>query len=303
MLLQVLDSWGSSPGRQGFRMVVCADGRMAGSIGGGIMEHKLVELARHRLEEGNAKSFWKKQIHNKNAAKDQSGMICSGEQTMAFRMLEDLDLPQIDAILTSITQGRRIRIYLSNDEFDVGDSTDTEQITYALAEGEDSVWDYWENLGLKDTLYIIGGGHVGLAFSKLMAMLDFNLVLIDDRPGLNTFEGNEWAHRKLTAEYSELRDLIPEGPNTYIAIMTFGYRPDKVALQSLLGREYAYLGLMGSEAKIAQMWKELREEGVSEAELARVHSPIGLPINSRTPEEIAVSIAAQIIQIRNRPLL
>jgi xanthine dehydrogenase accessory factor len=303
-LLQVLESSGSSPGRQGFRMVVCSDGRMAGSIGGGIMEHKLVELARHRMQEGETTCLVKTQIHKKEAPKNQSGMICSGEQTIAFRPLEMEDLKQVIQIISILSLRQRVRIYLSEDEFDLGypyEGGGPRDIFVGLAEGEDTVFDYQENIGIEDTLYIIGGGHVGLAFSKLMAMLDFNLVLVDDRPGLNTVENNQWAHRKLTADYTDVASLIPAGPNTYIAIMTFGYRPDKVALTALLGREYAYLGLMGSESKIAHMWKEFREEGVSEEELARVHSPIGLPIHSRTPEEIAVSIAAQIIYIRNQP--
>lgn len=271
---------------------------MRGSIGGGVMEHKLVELARHKQQEGNTTSFVKKQIHSKEPAKDQSGMICSGEQTVAFLPVMKEDLAVIQTALQALENRQDAVIHLSDKGIQVAiDHRNPENFNVDLL--SETHWSYQENLGLKDTLYIIGGGHVGLAFSKLMAMLDFNIILIDDRLGLNTVEQNQWAQRKLTAEYIDLASLIPAGLNTFIAIMTFGYRPDKVALTALLGREYAYLGLMGSEAKIAQLWKELREEGVPEEELARIHSPIGLPIHSRTPEEIAVSIAAQIIQIRN----
>src|SRR5688572_32457844 len=82
MLLYVLESHGSSPGRQGFFMAVNANKEMEGSIGGGIMEHKFVEMAKEKLQAASDKPQVKKQIHDKAAAKDQSGMICSGEQTI-----------------------------------------------------------------------------------------------------------------------------------------------------------------------------------------------------------------------------
>ena len=281
-------------------MMVAHDGRMAGSIGGGIMEHKLVELARHRMLNGEMAPLVKRQIHKKEAPKNQSGMICSGEQTVAFLTLKGEDMSPIATTISVLSERQEAVLYLTQRCIKVSAGKRNAD-NYYLKLVSDEDWAYEENLGCKDTLYIVGGGHVGLAFSRLMAMLDFNLVVLDDRPGLNTLEQNQWAHQQLTADYSELAQLIPPGPNTYIAIMTFGYRPDKVAMTALMGREYAYLGLMGSESKIEQMWKEFREEGVPEAELNKVHSPIGLPIHSRTPEEIAISIAAQIIEIRNRP--
>src|SRR5690242_20678067 len=100
MLLYVLESSGSSPGRQGFFMAVDAGGSMEGSIGGGIMEHKFVELAKEQLAIGNMsrppsrdRQIVKKQIHDKSAARDQSGMICSGEQTIWIYPVQEKDMP------------------------------------------------------------------------------------------------------------------------------------------------------------------------------------------------------------------
>ena len=82
-------------------------------------------------------------------------------------------------------------------------------------------------------------------------------------------------------------------------VMTLGYASDKVVIRQLCERQFRYFGVLGSKAKMATLMKELREEGVPEEQLARIRTPIGLPIKSRTPEEIAISIAAEIIKIKN----
>jgi len=102
MLLYVLESKGSSPGRQGFFMAVNAKGEMAGSIGGGIMEHKFVEMAKEQLEKQEDISTLRKQLHDKKAAKNQSGMICSGEQTVWIYRLKEKEQPAIQNIIDSL---------------------------------------------------------------------------------------------------------------------------------------------------------------------------------------------------------
>src|SRR5215510_11580104 len=108
MLLYVLESKGSSPGRQGFFMAVNATNEMEGSIGGGIMEHKFVELAKEKLLEHAAlvPGNIRRQIHNKTAKKDQSGMICSGEQTIWINSVQDKDRKAIDKIIASLEQSK-----------------------------------------------------------------------------------------------------------------------------------------------------------------------------------------------------
>ena len=132
-------------------------------------------------------------------------------------------------------------------------------------------------------------------------MMDFYVHLIDDRKELKTFEENTAVHRKTTvADYSELKDIITPGANCYIVIMTVGYRSDDVALRALLHKDLAYLGLLGSAAKIQKMFSGYRKEGIVESALQNIHAPIGLPINSQTTEEIAISIAAEIISVKNQ---
>ncbi len=115
MLLYVLESIGSSPGRQGFFMAVNANGHMEGSIGGGMMEHKFVEMARERLREQEFKEQEiRKQYHDKSAAKNQSGMICSGEQTIFLYHVQPSDLTTIKNIITSLEQNNNGTLTLSS---------------------------------------------------------------------------------------------------------------------------------------------------------------------------------------------
>src|SRR5437867_1240210 len=114
MLLYVLESNGSSPGRQGFSMAVNANGAMAGSIGGGIMEHKFVEMTKERLTNNTVKlPAIKKQVHDKTAAKDQSGMICSGDQTILFYPAKQPDILQIEKIINCLSQNLNGTLALS----------------------------------------------------------------------------------------------------------------------------------------------------------------------------------------------
>ena len=92
---------------------------------------------------------------------------------------------------------------------------------------------------------------------------------------------------------------MPEGDNVYVVIMTFAHKDDRRVLKRLLNKKIKYLGMMGSEEKVASIFSKLKEKGISQKELDWVDSPIGLPISSQTPDEIAISIAAKIISVKN----
>lgn len=296
-LLAVLQSEGSSPGRQGFKMMVSGQ-EMAGSIGGGIMEHKLVELARNLLSQTQNQPVLKKQIHSKEAPQNQSGMICSGEQTVALYFLTQNHLPEIEQLLETLQQREFGLLTLTHEGFLFEKrQAQAEQFTFSVQ--NHTVWRFTEKMPIKDTIYLIGGGHVSLALSYILQFLNFDIHLFDDRAGLNTFKENQFVTSKTITPYSEIAQLIPEGDQTYVVIMTFGYRTDKEVLKALLGKDFGYLGLLGSKAKIEQLFLELATEGFSAAAIKKVYAPIGLQIKSQTPEEIAISIAAQIIQVKN----
>lgn len=298
MLLYVVESVGSSPGRQGFVMAVNTRGDMQGSIGGGIMEHKFVEMAKDLLLSGNNETIVKKQIHDKEAVSNQSGMICSGEQTIVLYRLKENDLTVVDKIINCFQHFDKGYLHLSS----TGLSFSTEDVNTKnsfVFNGEND-WVYTEQIGYKNHLHIIGAGHCALVFSKVMQMMDFYIHLYDDRAGLNTFLANNYVHEKMiVGHYNELEKLIPSGENCYVVVMTFGYRTDDIAVRSLLHKKFKYFGLLGSKSKIKKMFAEYEKEGVDKTILKSLHAPIGLDIKSETTEEIAISISAEIIRVKN----
>ncbi|MEQ3500339.1 XdhC family protein [Tenacibaculum sp. SSH1-16] len=295
-LLTVIENLGSSPGRKGFKMLIAEDGFIFGSVGGGVMEFALVEEAKQLLQQEIPPTFIKKQIHKGNI-KDGSGMICSGEQTVAFHCLDSKHISIISTIISSLQHGKKGILHLSPTLFDFTSHTLDNQFEYTINSKED--WYFKEHIGFKETLYIVGGGHVGVAVSELFVKLGFYVVVFDNRENLNTLENNQTAHKKQVIDYNDIENYIEESSSSYVAIMTNTYTDDKLVLSKLIKNNYQFLGVLGSKAKLQTMWEVLQNEGVTQEELNNVHAPIGLSIKSETPEEIAVSIAAQIIQIKN----
>ncbi len=298
MLLYVLESSGSSPGRQGFFMAVNANAEMEGSLGGGIMEHKFVELAKAKLNEDESETSVHKQIHDKAAPKNQSGMICSGEQTIFLYRVQPADHFYIERIIESLDEHQNGSLHLSPAGIRFENKVPSEDFRFSMQSEEE--WSYAEKTGYKNHLYIIGGGHCALALSEIMRRMDFYIELFEDRPDLNTMNRNNHVHKKhVIKDYSLLSELVREGENNYVVVMTFGYRSDDVAVRALINKRFKYFGLLGSRKKIEKMFADYLREGISEDILKKIHAPVGLNIKSQTPEEIAVSIAAEIISVKN----
>lgn len=299
MLLYVLESSGSSPGRQGFCMAVASDGEICGSIGGGIMEHKFVEMAKARLTDGIDVDAVHKQIHDKAAGKNQSGMICSGEQTIFLHRITKEDMAAINMLIDSLQANQNGSLKLSPQG--ILFTHEIPASNFIFQQHTETDFLLIEKTGYKNHLHIIGGGHCALALSQLMRGMNFLITVYDERQGLNTMSENVFAHHKVIVNsYKELGAIIKGGNNVYIVIMTFGYRTDDVAVRALLGQPCKYIGLLGSRKKIEKLFEEYEHSDLDKQALQKIHSPIGLPIKSQTPEEIAVSIAAEIIAEKNR---
>ncbi|MEP6713486.1 MAG: XdhC family protein [Ferruginibacter sp.] len=300
MLLYVLHSQGSSPGRQGFKMAVAADNSFCGSIGGGIMEHKFVEMAKAALEENTGATAIYRQMHDKSAGKNKSGMICSGEQSIFLYQVQVEDLIYIQALLKSLQANKNGLLRLSNSG--ILFLNETPEADFYFEQKDESNFFLIEKTGYKNQLHIIGGGHCALALSRLISSMDFYIKVYDDRQDLNTLEQNSYAHEKIiVSSYSALETIIESGNNVYVVIMTFGYRTDDLAVKALLKKTFKYIGLLGSKKKAKKMFKDYKAEKIEDALLTKIHSPIGIQIKSETPEEIAISIAAEIIAVKNQP--
>lgn len=221
-------------------------------------------------------------------------MICSGEQTVAGFLLHG---QEADLLVAAILAAFDDRIQPCELEY----SARGIRIVPAGERGAlpDAEWCFYETLGTQLRIAIVGAGHVSLALSRQMEMLGFHITVFDDRQGLNTWEANTWAHEKRLMDYADMAAHLPSDPDLYVVLASVGYRTDDIVLRQLIRNSYKYLGMLGSAEKVRVMFEAMRSDGYTEEELARVHAPIGLPIHSRTPEEIAVSIAAEIIGVRN----
>ena len=308
MLLVVSESNGSSPGRVGFKMAVTANGELFGSIGGGVMEVELVEQARAMLSGSgtNAAASLIEQVHRRNA-RHASGMICSGRQTVIIKELTPGDLTTVERIVESFDDAGGYLLMIGATSFSAGpDFCGTRRLDPSYSgpisferHGDD--FNYSEELNIQQQLFIIGGGHCALALSELASRLNFRITIFDDRPDLNTIAKNEFADEiTIIGSYENIAGHVPQGDDIYVVVMTLGYASDAVVIRQLINHDIKYFGVLGSKAKMATLMKELRNDGLDAAKLRRIRTPIGLPINSHTPAEIAVSIAAEIISVKNK---
>ncbi|MDQ6813215.1 MAG: XdhC family protein [Bacteroidota bacterium] len=300
MLLYVLESFGSSPGRAGFCMAVNARGEMVGSIGGGIMEHKFAEMAKEKLRHDEKDATVYKQFHDKASLKLQSGMICSGEQTNLLYRVSEHDVTAIDKLINCWQSHQSGTLTLSKIGIAFNEEAPEEDFRFVMQDENQDDWWYQERVGYKNTIHIIGAGHCALALSKLMSEMDFYIHLYDDRQNLHTYVENDFAHKKtVVSDYTALNTFISSGHNQYIVAMTAGYRTDDIVVRTLLDKHFRFFGLLGSKKKIEKMFAGYRIDGIAEELLKKLHAPVGLSINSQTPEEIAISIAAEMIQVKN----
>lgn len=296
-LLVVVDREGSAPNGPGAKLVVTSRGVRAGTIGGGASEFQLVQVAEQALAAGQTRHETRALIHNPGAPESRSGMICGGAQHYVLMFGGPDDVHVLAAAGRAERESRGVRLVLSPAGFAL-DAQLVQGAPRRWRRGSDTDWCYEENLGVRDGLIIIGAGHVGLALSCVAAGVEFDVTLLDNRPGLATFEANTAARDKRIIDYAEVAAHVPEGPRQYVCIMTYGFRHDHQVLHALIHKRLRYLGMLGSLAKVQTVRRDLEAAGVPRALLDRVHAPIGVPIGSRTPEEIAISIAAELIRER-----
>ena len=236
VLCTVIRTSGSVPRHAGTKMLVGADGAMlAGTVGGGEMESRVIEQAKLSISDGKAR------LQSYQLANPQAGDpgVCGGEVEVF-----------IEPLLTS------------------------------------------------PTLIIFGAGHVGRALTHLAKWSGFHVIVADDRAELCNPTACPGADEYLPGSIRETIGKLSLNPQTYVAMVTRGYPLDVEMLPQLLKTPAHYIGVIGSQRRWLTAAKALREKGIGEADLARIHAPIGLEINAETPEEIAISIMAEIIQAR-----
>jgi len=148
------------------------------------------------------------------------------------------------------------------------------------------------------TLLIIGGGHIGLSLATIGEHVGFSVVVMDDREAYANPERFPMADKTMAGNFTELLADFPIGANTYIVLVSRGHKQDELALRAVVPRGARYVGMIGSRRRVSTVLRHLAEEGFDIDALERIYTPIGFDIGAETPEEIAVSIMAELIAVR-----
>lgn len=291
-----------SPGTAGAKLLVAESGELVGTIGGGAMEHRIVDQARELLQGGNHRPKKQTLVHSDAAAGDASGLICEGNQTNVFCVLEGRqDLDSVRAIVDTIRNDERGWIEIDDAGLRLAeDSAGFDAPAVTLLE-EDGLWRYREDLLNRRRIAVIGGGHCAAALGAVMTPLGYRVEGFDTRAHVVSHDGaTALGGLSIVTDYADAGPSIAHPESTAAVVMTADYRTDARALLGVADLPFPFIGLMGSRKKIERIFSLLREEGISPDTIDRIHAPVGLDIGSNTPEEIAISIAAQLLRERNR---
>ncbi len=303
VLFVVVKTQGSTPGRLGFKMVIARDSSQFGTIGGGVMELNFVKKAHQLLINNESGFIFKVQIHHAYAPKEQqSGLICSGEERIIYGILAPSQENKLicQEIQNESEKSRKLQISPSTINIITSNETTKEENRYNFHFKSETDWLFEEDINYKNFLYIFGSGHVGLSMSKIFSMLDFYVIIIDNRKDVATLRDNSFANKIITDDYSNAGKYIHEGNSTYIAVVTTSMIMDVEALTSCIQKNVRYIGVMGSKSKKNEIYTRLRKIGISEELINKIQCPIGINgLKSNTAEEIAISVAAQVIMIKN----
>ena len=168
--------------------------------------------------------------------------------------------------------------------------------TYAFESGEASV--FFDLALPKPTLIVVGAGHVAVPIAQVGRLLDFEVMVVDDRPSFANSDRFPTADRIIVESFEDAVDDLPITPSTYVVLVTRGHTHDVHALRKIVRKGAAYIGMIGSRRRVFAVFKLLHDEGVPIEDLLRVHAPIGLDIKTETPGEIAISVGAEILKAR-----
>jgi xanthine dehydrogenase accessory factor len=322
----IFDKVGSAPRSAGAKMVVRADGSIFGTIGGGRLEADAIRLAKEALRDRRT-LVHKFDLTGKDVA--AMDMICGGvgEALIEFFDANDrnnrivceaaagvLDRGAKAWLITVLTEkpaagGMARQQCLVGADKSLTGAVDCDP--YMLeklvagpakislhADARDGQRFLVEALRPTGTLYLFGAGHLSQRIAPLSQSVGFRTVILDDR--------GDYASRARFAEPAEIAPIdsfntlpaLPIDENSYLVIVTRGHLYDRVVLQQVLRSKAAYIGMIGSRSKRDLVFRELISQGFGEADLARVHAPIGTNIGAETPEELAVSIVGELIQVR-----
>lgn len=288
VLCTIIADSGSTPRGKGAQMLAGDAGLLSGTIGGGAVEGGAIALGRTLLRERRSAVHEYKLRHNDG---EDIGMVCGGDVTVHLQFIAAGD-PVWKELAGSVLQRIALRqpgalvLALDGGAPALRDVPETDSAHIALP------------LPIGERAILFGGGHCSLALCPLLTTVGFRVTVVDDRPELVTKERFPTADAVICCDLNRVTETVPIGEEDYVVVMTNGHSHDFAVQEQVLRGKYAYIGVIGSRAKTASVNARLREAGISEAAIASVHTPIGTAIKAVTPEEIAVSIAGEMICVR-----
>ena len=295
----VVGSEGSVARPAGARMLLLQDGSFVGTIGGGAPEHLAQRRARVVMA-GEGDACIERFDHK------STGSVCGGSQLVGTRLLGARDLDTFAMVLDAVDARERGRLKVLWDNgktvarFErVGPHDASFCAGLATYEGDASRGVYTECICAAERAFVFGGGHVGRELVPLLANVGFDVTVFDDREPLARPENYPRARRVICGSYEDVSAHVSLGWDDYVCVMTHGHAADELVVAQALAARPRYLGCMGSRKKRAVLERVLRDKGFTETDLAAVELPVGLDIGAVTPPEIAVSIAARMVQVRS----
>ena len=312
MLLTVIAGSGSTPRGAGAKMAVFADGSTIGTIGGGALEYKAQQMSVEALQKKQTYTMEFK-LHPNQVA--DLGMVCGGDVEVYFQYIDceaPETLPLLEQLLTALDQNNdswlitRIagnghwaqqtqladRKLLAQMGFPSPLTNKTAIVTY---NGQKYYAEPFQTAG---RVYIFGGGHISKSLVPVLYPLGFRSVVIDDKPEFSDKARFPFAEETILAPFTDFSASVQIQPSDYVIIMTRGHANDYDVLVQALRTEACYVGMIGSRSKLKTTRERLLADGFTDADFERVHAPIGLAIKAVTPEEIAISIASELILVR-----
>ncbi|MEO8418185.1 MAG: XdhC family protein [Methylophilaceae bacterium] len=291
-LFTVVQTWGSAPRLPGAVLVVRDDGHLTGSVSGGCIEDDLADKARNNALP-QVPSLIEYGVSRDEA--QRFGIPCGGRLLIFVEPLTDAT--QLQPIVDSMVQRKLIKrsLHISTGEI---------KLAEALPGSSPSLEGDWFHsyFGPKWRLLIIGANQLGAVLASMAQVLDFDVLICDPREDFRA----EWHVAGVTWAYGMPDDVVLEiEPDAHTAIIAVTHDPklDDMALLEALRCDAFYVGALGSRKNQEKRRERMRMFDLSESEIARLRGPVGLPIGSRTPAEIAVAILAELIQVRTQQRL
>jgi xanthine dehydrogenase accessory factor len=308
-LATIIKRSGPTPQGAGAKVFIDKTGKVHGTIGGGCVEAEVCKEARDIVMSGESKII--NYIMNSTDVANE-GMICGGRVDILLEPVNEKYRNFYKVLNKRISNGikttvvTKIKNYskwiLENDGSMTGDlpAPDIRPILEDYDDKELLLKDgiLIEPLHKVDRLFIYGAGHISQFIARIATMIDFEVTVIDDRAAFASKERFPEADRIIAGYFTEVIGELNPGPADFHVIVTRGHKNDAEVLEEVLKRPSYYVGMIGSKRKIKIVYKYLQDKGFESSQFENIHAPIGIAIDAGTPQEIAVSIAGELVKVR-----